>query len=550
MTAPPLTPAGPVHRDPLSPLALLERTVRVFPGKTAVIYGDRRWTWAELADEVGRFAGALVGAGVAPGDRVAFLAPNVPALLFAHFAVLLAKGVLVAINTRLQSAEVAYILDHSGAKVVLADPELAPQVREAPGGLRAAPLLVNVEDPVAGVFGTPLAGPTYADFVAGAPPLPVANTTDDEERLTSINYTSGTTGRPKGVMYTHRGAMLNALGEIVVHGLGRDAVYLWTLPLFHCNGWCFPWAVTGAGATHVMLRRVDPAEILRQIRSHGVTHFNGAPTVLLMLAEHPECAAMLARGERFDPPIRVATGGAPPSPTLLARMESLGVRITHLYGLTETYGPHVFCETQPGWETLDLEGRARMLARQGVPYLHATHLRVVDERMQDVPADGAAMGEVVMRGNNVMKGYFEDEEATARAFEGGWFHSGDIGVVHPDGYVELRDRKKDIIISGGENISTIEVEHTIVKHPAVLECAVVAMPHERWGEVPKAFVALRPGASVTEDEIVAFCRERLAHFKCPKQVEFGELPKTSTGKIQKFRLREKEWAGREKRIQG
>ena len=533
----------PVHLDPLSPLALLERTLRVFPDKTALIYGERRESWSAFGAEVGRFAGALQRAGVEPGDRVAFLAPNVPELLSAHFAVLLAKATLVAINTRLNADEVGYILNHCRAKVVLVDPELAPAVRDAPGGLGARPLLVNVEDPVAGVLGTPLPGPSFAEFCAGAAVLPIANSVDDEERLTSINYTSGTTGRPKGVMYTHRGAMLNALGEIVVHGLGRDSVYLWTLPLFHCNGWCFPWAVTGAGATHVLLRRVEPAEILRLIREHRVTHFNGAPTVLLMIAEHPA-----AKGVRFEPEIRVATGGAPPSPTLLARMEQLGVRAAHIYGLTETYGPHVICEPQPGWERLDVEGRARMLARQGVPYLTATHLRVVDDALRDVPGDATTMGEVVMRGNNVMKGYYEDPEATARAFEGGWFHSGDLGVVHPDGYIELRDRKKDIIISGGENISTIEVEHTVVKHPAVLECAVVGVPDEKWGEVPKAFVCLKPGMQVQEGELIAFCRERLAHFKCPKSVEFGELPKTSTGKIQKFRLREKEWAGREKRI--
>jgi fatty-acyl-CoA synthase len=404
---------------------------------------------------------------------------------------------------------------------------------------------VNLEDPVAGVLGSPLDGPTYEAFLDGAPTLPVSSDLDDEERITSINYTSGTTGRPKGVLYTHRGAYLNALGEIVVHGLDRDSVFLWTLPLFHCNGWCFPWAVTGAGGTHVMLRAVDPPEILRRIAAEGVTHFNGAPTVLLMLAETPEAA-----GVRFDPEIRVATGGAPPSPTLLARMGDMGVRVCHLYGLTETYGPHVYCQMQPEWEDLAVEEQAHFLARQGVPYHVATYLRVVDEQMRDVSADGASMGEVVMRGNNVMKGYYQDPEATAEAFRGGWFHSGDLGVVHADGYIELRDRKKDIIISGGENISTIEVEHAVVRHPAVLECAVVAIPHERWGEVPKAFVSLRPGASLAEDELIAYCREHLAHFKCPKAVEFGELPKTSTGKIQKFRLREKEWAGRETRIQG
>jgi fatty-acyl-CoA synthase len=534
----------PVSRDELTPLVFLERTVRVFPDKGAVVYGNERRSWAEFGAEVGRFAGALVRAGVAPGDRVAVLAPNVPALLAAHFAVLLVRGALVAINTRLHESEVGYILDHSGAKVVLADPELAPRVAAALSHLRARPLLVNLEDPVAGATERVLDGPSFAEFLDGAPVLPITGGIDDENRITSINYTSGTTGRPKGVMYTHRGAALNALGEVIVHGLERDSVYLWTLPLFHCNGWCFPWAVTAAGGTHVMLRATSPARVIRLIQSERVTHFNGAPTVLSMLAEAPE-----AKGVRFDPVIRVATGGSPPSPTLLARVEELGIRVTHLYGLTETYGPHVYCELQPGWERLDVEKRAAVMARQGVPYHVATHVRVVDAEMRDVPADAQTMGEVVMRGNNVMAGYFEDPEATAKAFEGGWFHSGDLGVMHPDGYIELRDRKKDIIISGGENISTIEVEHTIAKHPAVLECAVVAMPHEKWGEVPKAFVALRLGARASENELIAFCRERLAHFKCPKSVEFGDLPKTSTGKVQKFRLREKEWAGRASRIQ-
>jgi fatty-acyl-CoA synthase len=539
----PAPDAAAVHRDPLTPLSLLERTLRVFPDQLAVVYGERRWTWAAFGDEIGRMAGALRRAGVGPDDRVAFLAPNVPELLAAHFAVLQLHAALVAVNTRLAAEEVGYILEHCGAKVVVADVELAGTIRAIPHALSARPLLVNLEDPVAGLAGRPLDGPTWAEFVGGAERLAVGNDLDDEERVTSINYTSGTTGRSKGVLYTHRGAFLNALGEVIVHGLERDSVYLWTLPLFHCNGWCFPWAVTAAGGTHVLLRRVDPVEILRCIAAHGVTHLNGAPTVLLMIAEE-------ARGLHFDPPLRVATGGAPPSPTLLARMEQLGVRVIHLYGLTETYGPHAYCQMQRAWEDLDVEAKARVLARQGVPYPVSPRLRVVDEAMGDVPADGTTLGEVVMRGNNVMKGYYRDPEATAEAFRGGWFHSGDLGVVHPDGYIELRDRKKDVIISGGENVSSIEVEHTIVKHPAVLECAVVAMPHERWGEVPRAFVTLRPGARASEEEIVAFCRERLAHFKCPKSVVFGELPKTSTGKIQKFKLREQAWAGRSDRIYG
>jgi fatty-acyl-CoA synthase len=334
-------------------------------------------------------------------------------------------------------------------------------------------------------------------------------------------------------MYTHRGATLNALGQIATHSLTRDSTFLWTLPMFHCNGWCMPWALTGAASRHVCLRGIDPPEIFRRIDEEKVTHFNGAPTVLLMLA-----ADRAAAGRHFDPPIRVCTGGAPPSPNLLERMEEIGFRITHLYGLTETYGPHVFCESQDEWRDLDGADRAALMARQGVPFIHALHLRIVDEAMNDVPADGETMGEVVMRGNNVMRGYFEDPDATAEAFRGGWFHSGDVGVMHPDGYIELRDRSKDIIISGGENISTIEVENALYAHPAIHEVAVVGVPDEKWGEVPKAFLVLAPGADLSADAIIAWARERLTHFKCPKYIEFGELPKTATGKIQKFKLRE------------
>ena len=459
-----------VFDKPLSPLSLLERTLHVFPQQTACVYGDKRWSWAEFGERIGRFAGALRRAGIGPGDRVAFLAPNVPELLAAHFAVLQVHAVLVAINTRLKSEEVGYILNHSGAKLVMVDPELAPIVRDIPHTLDAAPAFVNVEDPVAGVTGTPLDGPTYTEWSEGADILPIVNDIDDEFRTTSINYTSGTTGRPKGVMYTHRGAYLNAVGAMSSHRLDRESTFLWTLPLFHCNGWCFPWSVSGVGGKHVMLRAVDPPKIVELIQSENVTHFNGAPTVLLMLAEAPA-----AQGIHFDPPIRVATGGAPPSPTLLATMEALGIKVTHLYGLTETYGPHTFCEMQEGWDQLDSEGRAQVMSRQGVPFHTAAYVRVVDDQMNDVAPNAEEMGEVVMTGNNVMKGYFEDPEATAEAFRGGWFHSGDIGVMHPDGYIELRDRKKDIIISGGENISTIEVENTVVTvTPRCRRCAIVA----------------------------------------------------------------------------
>ena len=531
-----------VWTDPLSPIVFLERTLRVFPARTALIHGEERWSYARFAEEVGRMAGALRRAGVGAGDRVAILAPNTPPHLVSKFAAPLLQAPLVSINTRLAGAEIEYILTHSGAKVLLVDPELAPLLDGVQSGIATLERVVEIPDAFVASRESALA---YAEFAADAPVLPIENPLRDEETLLSINYTSGTTGMPKGVMYTHRGAYLNALGEAAALGLSKETVFLWTLPMFHCNGWCMPWAITGVGGTHVCLRKVDPPEIFRLIEAHGVTNFNGAPTVLLMLSSDPA-----AEGVYFDPPIHVCTGGAPPSPTLLEGMEKLGIRITHLYGLTETYGPHVLCEMQTEWEDLDAAARARVMSRQGVPYPHAIYLRVVDEGMNDVPADAESMGEVVMRGNNVMKGYYEDPEATAKAFRGGWFHSGDVGVMHPDGYIELRDRSKDIIISGGENISTIEVEHAIDQHPDVQEVAVVAMPHEKWGEVPKAFVCPKPGTSPTAESIIEFTRERLAHFKCPKAVEFCELPKTATGKIQKFKLREREWADRDKRIQG
>lgn len=527
-------------RDTLSPVVLLERTLRVFPGREAVVYGDRRLSWRQFADETGDLAGALKRAGLAEGDRVAVLLPNTPVHLAAHFALPMLGMPIVSINNRLAPAEIRYVLEHSGARLLLVDPELAPPLDGVIDDLPELEHVIEVADK-----GWPVreGQRSYDDFLDGAPRLEIGSTLEDEDALLAINYTSGTTGRPKGVMYTHRGAYLNAMGQIGGLSLTKDATFLWTLPMFHCNGWCMPWAVTGAAGRHICLRGVDPGQIVGLLDSESVTHFNGAPTVLRMIAAHPD-----AQGRRFDPPIRVATGGAPPSPSLLEGMENLGISITHLYGLTETYGPHTFCQLQDGVEELSATERARVMSRQGVPFLHALYLRVVDEQMNDVPADAATLGEVVMRGNNVMKGYFRDPEATAEAFRGGWFHSGDIGVMHDDGYVELRDRAKDIIISGGENISTIEVENTIDQHPEVAEVAVVGVPHEKWGEVPKAFVTKVEGSALTEAELVEFCRERLSHFKCPKGVVFGPLPKTATGKIQKFRLREGEWEGRAKRI--
>jgi fatty-acyl-CoA synthase len=531
-----------VYRSYLTPLRFLQRSAGVFRQKPAVVYGERTWTYPEFAERAYRLASALSRAGVGNGDRVAALLPNVPPMLEAHFGVPLAGAILVAINTRLHPEEIAYILDHSGARVLLVDAELARLVEPVRNRLTGVDLIVTYEDPAAA--GVHLAGPDYESFLAGgSPEAPPVWPIEDEEDVIAIDYTSGTTGRPKGVMYTHRGAYLNSLGELLETRLTSDGVYLWTLPMFHCNGWCYPWAVTAIGATHVCLRRLDPAEAWRLVREQGVTHFCAAPTVLIALVNHPAATeAPLPRK------LIVSTAAAPPTPTIIAQVEALGAEIVHVYGLTEVYGPHTVCEWQPHWNELPGEEQARIKARQGVAYLIADDVRVVDEGMDDVPADGETLGEVLMRGNNVMKGYYNDPEATARAFRGGWFHSGDLAVMHPDGYVELRDRAKDVIISGGENISTIEVERAVAAHPAVLEVAVIGIPDDYWGEVPKAFVTLKPGATATADEIVAHCREHLARFKVPKAVEFGDLPKTSTGKVQKFVLREREWAGREKRI--
>ncbi|MGQ9895884.1 MAG: long-chain-fatty-acid--CoA ligase, partial [Roseiflexus sp.] len=493
-------------------------------------------------------ANALRRKGIEPGDRVAILCRNATEMLEAHFGIPQIGAILVPINVRLKTDEIAYILDHSGARALILDAEFTPLIAPIRQQLDALTLVIVADvssrhDGRSTDSSTLPDGIDYEEFLKDSSPESFAYPVDDEDHPISINYTSGTTGRPKGVIYTHRGAYLNALGEIIEVGLRPDSTYLWTLPMYHCNGWCFPWAVTGIGATHICLPKAEAARVLSLIEAEQVTHFCGAPTVLIMLAM--ECPP----GFRFARPLTVVTAAAPPPPAIIQRMEELGATIIHVYGLTETYGPHTVCEWKREWNGLSLEERARLKARQGVGYLHAPELRVVDEEMRDVPADGATLGEVVMHGNNVMKGYYRDEEATRQAFRGGWFHSGDLGVMYPDGYIELRDRKKDIIISGGENISTIEIERVLYQHPLVLEATVIGVPDDRWGETPKAFVLLKPGAQTTADEIIAFCRERLAHFKCPKFVEFVDsLPKTSTGKIQKFVLREKEWSGYEKRI--
>ena len=514
-----MTRFGPV---PLTPTSFLDRARVVHRDQVALVDGDVRRSYAELADRCERLAGALAGLGVAPGDRVSLLAPNTGVALEAHFGVPWAGAVLNALNTRLSAPELAWIVGHAGSKVLVVDTDLAEVGRavadEVGDGLR---LVVS-------------GGPQdeLEPLLADADPRHVD--VEDELSLLSLNYTSGTTGKPKGVMYSHRGAYLQSLAMTAQTGLDVRSSYLWTLPMFHCNGWCFPWAVTAAGATHVALRKVEPERIWRAIRAEGITHLCAAPTVLTGLASGP-----WADEGPAERPVRVATGGAPPSPALLARMAELSFDVTHLYGLTETYGPAAICDWKPEWDGLDAAEQSRLKARQGVANLVSLPLRVLDKQGADVPADGASAGEVALRGNNVMLGYYQDEQATADADAGGWFLTGDVAVMHPDGYLELKDRSKDVIISGGENIASIEVEQALDSHPAVLESAVVAAPDPTWGETVAAFVVLRPGAEATEQELVEHVKGRIARFKAPRSVHFGELPKTGTGKIQKFVLRER-----------
>jgi fatty-acyl-CoA synthase len=516
--------------EPLTPVSYLDRAAAAHGDRIAVVDGERRWTYAELRDRCRRLAGAL--ASRAQGRPVAVLAPNTHVLLEANYGVPWAGVPLVAVNTRLSAGEVAYILEHSRAAILVHDPLFDGLVRTALGEMTHPPVRIRT-------------GVEYEGLIADAPPLAI--TPGDERALLSINYTSGTTGRPKGVMYHHRGAYLQALAMAAHTGLTPSSVHLWTLPMFHCNGWCFPWAVTAAAATHVCLPKVEPSQVWRLIREEGVTHLNGAPTVLSMIAYAPEAGPV-------SPTVRVATGGAPPSPAILRKMGELGFEVTHLYGLTETFGPAMICDWRPEWNSFSAAEQARLKARQGVGNMISCRARVIAADGGDVPTDGTSVGEIALRGNNVMLGYLGvdggiDAEVTAQAAPDGWFRTGDLGVVHPDGYVELRDRSKDVIISGGENIASVEVEQAIMDHPAVLEAAVIAVPDEKWGEVPAAFVTLQEGATATEAEIVEHVKSRLARFKAPKTVTFGELPKTSTGKIQKFVLRDEAWAGAERRIQ-
>ncbi len=518
----------------LTPLSFLKRTAAVYPDRPSAIHGGRRFTWRETERRCRALASALAGLGIRRGDTVAVFAPNVPAILEAHFGVPMTGAVLNAINIRLDAETVAFILAHGEARVLLTDREFSPVIADALGRLERRPRVIDIDDAAAG--GGELIGDVeYEDFVASGDPEFDWNPPADEWDAIALNYTSGTTGNPKGVVYHHRGAYLNALGNLVAQAIPPHPVYLWTLPMFHCNGWCFPWTITALAGTHVCLRRVEAEPVYRAIADDGVTHFCGAPVVLNMLANAPA-------GHRRALPRRVEamTAGAPPPATVIEAMEAAGFRITHVYGLTETYGPDVVCAWNGDWDALPAADRAGLKARQGVAYPVQEDIMVADAgTLEPVPKDGATMGEVMHRGNIVMKGYLKNGQATEEAFAGGWFHSGDLGVWHADGYVELKDRSKDIIISGGENISSIEVEEVLYRHPAVLEAAVTARPDDKWGETPCAFVTLKEGGRATEAEIVAFCRDNLAHFKAPKTVVFCDLPKTSTGKVQKFVLRER-----------
>jgi fatty-acyl-CoA synthase len=526
-----------VNRDILSPVSFLRRTASVYPDKIAVVYGDLRYTYSQFQARVHRLANALLERGIGAGNKVVFICPNTPPMLEAHFAIPMIGAVLVCVNTQLSSEEYRRLIDHSDAVAVFVDNEFAVWIQSIVEELPKVSLVVNICD----CTSLPLLnGPEYEILLADSavsPPEPTR--TCDENDLIAINYTSGTTGAPKGVMYSHRATCLHTLGEIIDSELRADSVYLWTLPMFHCNGWSFPWAVTAVGATHVCLRGCQPKDIFRLIEEESVSHLCAAPNVLLMMICFPEAASVKLRRS-----LQVLTAGASPSPVIIQGMEEIGANITHVYGLTELHGPHSICAWQAPWVEFEPDIVARMKARQGVASITGLHMEVVNTAtMQPVPHDGKTMGEVVMRGHNVMLGYYKDQKATDHAFRDGWFHSGDLGVVHPDGYLQVIDRVSDVIVRGGDKISSIEIEDIIYQHPDVLEVAVVSTPDPEWGEVPKAFVMPRQGKTPTAEDIIDFCRSHHAHHKAPKTVEFGQLPKTATGKTIKARLRSQEWLG-------
>ena len=525
-----------VNHVPLTPLSFIERTASVYPDYPAVVHGALRRTWAETYRRCRQLASALAGRGIGAGDTVAVMLPNTPAMLEAHFAVPMAGAVLNTLNVRLDAETIAFMLRHGEAKVLIADREFHQVVRDALATLEQPPLVIDVNDPEYGE-GEPNSALDYEAVLAEGDPDYAWQWPADEWQAISLNYTSGTTGDPKGVVYHHRGAFLNAMGNQMTWAMGHHPVYLWTLPMFHCNGWCYPWTVTALAGVHVCLRRVDPQKILTLIRDERVTHLCGAPIVLNALVNLPE-----ADKTAIDHPVQAMVAGAAPPAQVIRSVEAMGIHVTHVYGLTEVYGPVTVCAWQARWDSLPPAEQASVKSRQGVRYATLEGVMVADPAtLAPVPADGETLGEILMRGNTVMKGYLKNPAATAEAFAGGWFHTGDLAVMHEDGYMEIRDRAKDIIISGGENISTIEVEDILYRHPAVLEAAVVARPDERWGETPCAFITLKADqAHTTEAEIMQFCREHLAAFKVPKTVIFTTLPKTSTGKLQKFILRD--WA--------
>jgi fatty-acyl-CoA synthase len=525
---------GPANWAALTPLSFLRWAARVYGGKPAVIHGERTFTYAELDARCRRLASALRGRGIGLGDCVAIMAPNVPAMLEAHYGVPMAGAVLNPLNYRLDPRSIAFILEHGNARLLVTDREFSSTIDEALRLLGRPIPVIDIDDPLH-EGGRLLGEKDYEALLAEGDPGFAWTPPADEWQAICLLYTSGTTGDPKGVVYHHRGAYLNALGNALTFGLSPRAVYLWTLPMFHCSGWTYTWAVTATGGTHVCLRRVDPALIFPAIARHGVTHMCGAPVVLTMLIHAPAAVQV-----PFAHTVEIATGGASPPSTVISAMEAMGFRVTHLYGLTESYGPATVCAWQPEWDGLPAGERAARMARQGVNYATLDDLMVADPAtLQPVPRDGATMGEVMLRGNTVMKGYLRNPKATDAALAGGWFHTGDLAVWHPDGYIEVKDRSKDIIISGGENISSLEVEEALYRHPAVMEAAVVAKPDPTWGETPCAFVTLKPGAAASAADIIGFLRDTIAHYKVPRHVVFGPLPKTSTGKIQKFVLRER-----------